>query len=166
MIGRCHLWMSSSSLYIGSESVECFPVIWFCLKVEFSWERVSYSDTHCCQFTQQRILDIYRYLFVQVTLIATLRKRFCNKTLRFVISSLSFVSLYECCCIIVFDSIIYLNQDSIQLLLQYISDWSPGVTASVLFTISRNKLLLYKSCLPDVFVWANSRVLMLVSIFI
>ena len=46
---------------------------------------------------------------------------------------LSFASLYVCYCIIVFDSIIYLSQDIILNCCFNISDWSPGVTASVPF---------------------------------
>ncbi len=89
-------------------------------EVEFHESGFRYSDTRCIKSTQQRIWDIYRYLFIQVTLIARYASSQLQQDTTLRHFKLSFVSLYECCCIIVFDSIIYLNQDSIQLLLQYI----------------------------------------------
>ena len=147
-----------SLLLSGSESCKIFTVIWFDLEVEFSWERVSLF--RYTSITQQWILVIYRYLTVQVTLIA-FATRFATLSRHYAFIQ-HFWALLRCTCAAASSSSIQ-SSTSVKIVFNCCFNIYPidhRVLLQVcLFTISRNKLLLYESCLLDVFARANSRVL-------
>ena len=137
------------------------------LGVEFSWERVSYSVTYqypatnisylplpnCSGNFNPQMLQVLCTLWTTLSAITT----FYAFELHFVVRVLLHHRLR-------FNHLPQSRYNP-QLMLQYISDWSPGVTASVPF-YQENKLSLYESCLLDVL---HERILescLLVSIFI
>ena len=141
-----------SLLLSWSESCKLFAVIWFCPWSRVLWERVSLF----------RYLSIYPAMNIIYLLLPncsgnfnrlrvnTFATRFGQRFLQLPHSTLlSFASLYVCCCIIVFDSIIYLSQDIILNCCFNIYPIDHRVLLQVCL-LSRNKLLLCESCLPDV----------------